>query len=60
MGRSIVYKTNLNGEIELAFGHFGKRIGEFVEPSGIHVESDGNAILIGDSKNDRLQVNKFM
>ena len=60
LGRSIVYKTNLNGEIELAFGHFGKRIGEFVEPSGIHVESDGNAILIGDSKNDRLQVNKFI
>ncbi len=58
LGRSIVYKTNLNGEIQSAFGHFGKGRGEFFEPSGIHVENDGNAILIGDSKNNRLQVNK--
>ena len=56
LGRSIVYKTNLNGEIEMAFGNYGRNRGEFVEPSGIHVENDGSAILVGDSKNDRLQV----
>jgi hypothetical protein len=56
LGRSIVYKTNMNGEIQLAFGHFGRKQGEFNEPSGLHVESDGSAILVGDSKNDRLQV----
>ena len=56
LGRSIVYKTNLIGEIQMAFGHFGRQRGEFREPSGIHVESDGQAILVGDSRNDRLQV----
>jgi hypothetical protein len=56
LGRSIVYKTNLNGEIQFAFGHYGRMRGQFNEPSGIHVETDGSAILVGDSKNDRLQV----
>ncbi len=56
LGRSIVYKTNLDGEMQLAFGHFGKKKGEICEPSGIFVDDDGHAILVGDSKNDRLQV----
>jgi hypothetical protein len=56
LGRSIVYKTNLNGEILLAFGHHGRSRGELNEPSGIYVDHDGSAILVGDSKNDRLQV----
>lgn len=56
LGRSIVYKTDLNGEIEMAFGFPGKRKGEVNEPSGIFVDNDGQAILVGDSKNDRLQV----
>jgi hypothetical protein len=30
--------------------------GQFNEPSSIHVETDGSAILVGDSKNNRLQV----
>lgn len=56
LGRSVVYKTDLEGNIELAFGFYGKKKGEFNEPSGIHVDSDGNAILVGDSRNDRIQV----
>ena len=56
LGRSIVYKTNLNGEMQLAFGHFGKKKGEMCEPSGLFVDYDGNSILVGDSKNNRLQV----
>ena len=59
LGRSIVYKTNLSGEIQMAFGHFGRKSGEFNEPSGIFADSDGGAILVGDSKNDRLQVTHF-
>lgn len=56
LGRSIVYKTSLQGDMELAFGHFGKAKGQMNEPSGIHVDGDGKAILVADSKNNRLQV----
>ncbi|CAF0934493.1 unnamed protein product [Brachionus calyciflorus] len=56
LGRSIIYKTDLNGNIELAFGFNGKRKGELNEPSGIFVDNDGQSILVGDSKNDRLQI----
>jgi hypothetical protein len=59
LGRSIVYKTNMNGDIEMAFGKYGRGRGEFVEPSGLHVESDGSAVLVGDSKNNRLQVSFY-
>ena len=48
-------ETNLNGEIDFAFGHYGKHAGEMNEPSGIHVDKRGT-ILVGDSKNNRLQV----
>lgn len=57
LGRSLVFKTDLEGNIMLAFGHYGKERGEFKEPSGVHVDSDGYAIMVGDSKNDRIQVN---
>ena len=57
LGRSLVFKTDLDGNIELAFGHYGKQRGEVNEPSGIHVDSDGYAIMVGDSKNNRIQVN---
>ena len=56
LGRSIIFKTDLNGETNMAFGKFGKKRGELCEPSGIHVDNDGKAILVGDSKNDRIQV----
>jgi hypothetical protein len=59
LGRSIVYKTTLAGEILCAFGKFGKHKGEFNEPSGLYVDKNG-AILVGDSKNDRLQVPFFL
>jgi hypothetical protein len=56
LGRSIVFKTTLDGQTELAFGTFGKMPGQMNEPSGIHVDYDGKAVLVGDSKNNRLQV----
>ena len=56
LGRSIVYKTNLDGEIQMAFGHYGRYAGQFIEPSGIYVSEDGSAIVVGDSKNNRVQV----
>lgn len=56
LGRSIVFKTNLQGDIKLAFGTNGTKKGQMNEPSGIQVDHDGQAILVGDSKNDRIQV----
>lgn len=56
LGRSIVFKTDLDGQTELAFGHHGRSKGQMNEPSGIHVDYDGQAILLGDSKNNRIQV----
>ena len=56
LGRSIVYKTTFDGEILFAFGHHGKSKGQLNEPSGIFVDKNGT-ILVGDSKNARLQVN---
>lgn len=56
LGRSIVYKSSLQGDMELAFGHFGKAKGQMNEPSGIHVDGDGQAILVADSKNNRFQI----
>lgn len=58
LGRSLIFKTDLNGQIKQVFGRFGKLKGELYEPSGIHVDYDGESILVGDSKNDRLQVKK--
>jgi len=59
LGRSIIFKTTLDGEMTLAFGQFGNigSMGQFNEPSGIHVDYDGKTVLIGDSKNNKLQVN---
>ena len=56
LGRSIIFKTTLDGKMELAFGSFGQTPGQMHEPSGIHVDYDGKAVLIADSKNNRLQV----
>lgn len=56
LGRSLVFKTDIDGNIDLVFGNFGTCKGQFNEPSGIHVDSDGHAVLVGDSKNDRIQV----
>ncbi len=57
LGRSIVFKTDLEGKIKLAFGNPGRAVGQINEPSGIHVDNDGQAIIVGDSKNNRVQVN---
>lgn len=56
LGRSLVFATDLDGKIDLVFGHNGRQKGQFNEPSGIHADSDGQSIMVGDSKNDRIQV----
>ena len=53
-GRSICYKTNYRGEPQLEIGEFGQAPGQFNEPSGI--TTDGDVILVADSRNDRIQV----
>jgi DNA-binding beta-propeller fold protein YncE len=60
LGRSIVFKTTLDGKTELAFGTFGNTPGQMNEPSGIHVDYDGKSVLVGDSKNNRLQVEFYL
>lgn len=56
LGRSIIYKTNLQGETMLAFGYHGTEKGHINEPSGIVVDHDGKSILVGDSRNNRIQI----
>ncbi|XP_023225848.1 uncharacterized protein LOC111626630 [Centruroides sculpturatus] len=55
LGLSKMYKTNLLGEEIQIFGSYGKTPGNFNEPSGITLDSSGT-MLIGDSKNDRIQI----
>ncbi|XP_067120160.1 uncharacterized protein [Centruroides vittatus] len=55
LGLSKMYKTNLMGEEIQIFGSYGKTPGNFNEPSGIALDSSGT-MLIGDSKNDRIQI----
>lgn len=60
LGRSIVFKTTLDGRNQKAFGVYGRGVGQLNEPSGIHVDYDGKAVLVGDSKNNRLQVKNLI
>ncbi|XP_023231265.1 uncharacterized protein LOC111631279 isoform X2 [Centruroides sculpturatus] len=55
LGLSKMYKTNLLGEQIHVFGSYGKTPGNFNEPSGITLDSS-DTMLIGDSKNDRIQI----
>ena len=56
LGRNLVFKTNMRGEIQMAFGCWGKENGELKEPAGIFVDEQSGAILVADSKNNRIQV----
>lgn len=40
------------------FGEFGSQVGQFTEPSGVAVNSDGD-ILVADTNNHRIQVNYY-
>ncbi|KAK6185801.1 hypothetical protein SNE40_007951 [Patella caerulea] len=57
LGRSTMYLTNRKGELITQFSRYGRAGGEFNEPSGVTVDSDGHWI-VADSKNHRLQVFK--
>ena len=54
-GASCVYITDSSGQTVNTFGGYGVGAGRFHEPSGVAIDSSGN-IIIGDSKNDRVQV----
>ena len=53
----MMYLSTLDGRSIKPFGKLGHSIGEFREPSGVTVDADGNW-LVGDSKNNRIQVPK--
>lgn len=42
--------------VEAVFGQPGSGEGEFIDPSGIACDDNGN-IFVGDSRNHRIQVN---
>lgn len=58
-GRSLIYGLDLTNPTALTyrtiFGGYGKSFGEFMEPSGLCIDSAGN-VISADSRNDRIQV----
>ena len=57
--KSVVYKTDFFGQLLESFGHVGRALGEFNEPSGITREGN-DVLLIADSRNDRIQVCRLL
>ncbi|XP_023210786.1 tripartite motif-containing protein 2-like, partial [Centruroides sculpturatus] len=55
LGLSMMYKTTVDGKLIKTFGTFGNIEGTMNEPSGIALDPTGT-MLIGDSRNDRIQV----
>ncbi|XP_023211937.1 tripartite motif-containing protein 2-like [Centruroides sculpturatus] len=55
LGLSKIYKTTVDGKLIKTFGTFGDNDGDLNEPSGIALDPKGT-MLIGDSRNDRLQI----
>ncbi|XP_013421961.1 tripartite motif-containing protein 3 [Lingula anatina] len=56
LGQSHMYIVKQQGgQVVKEFGGFGRRPGEFNEPSGVGIDAFGN-IVVADSKNDRVQV----
>ncbi|XP_067120648.1 tripartite motif-containing protein 2-like [Centruroides vittatus] len=55
LGLSVMYKTTVDGKLIKTFGTFGNIEGTMNEPSGIALDPTGT-MLIGDSRNDRIQV----
>uniref|UniRef100_K1RLZ2 Tripartite motif-containing protein 2 n=1 Tax=Magallana gigas TaxID=29159 RepID=K1RLZ2_MAGGI len=57
LGTSFIYISDNWGQILFEFGGYGSYNGQFREPSGVTTDQQGN-MLIGDSKNDRIQIFK--
>ena len=55
LGKCVVYLTTFDGRLKRQIGGFGTGCGQFIEPSGVTTDSNGN-IIIADSKNHRIQV----
>ncbi|XP_023217985.1 tripartite motif-containing protein 3-like isoform X2 [Centruroides sculpturatus] len=55
LGLSKIYKTTMDGQLIKEFGSYGITDGAMNEPSGITLDPKGT-MLIGDSKNDRIQI----
>ncbi|KAK3095009.1 hypothetical protein FSP39_009125 [Pinctada imbricata] len=55
LGASCVYIADSMGQTINTFGSYGSGPGQFREPSGVAIDAHGH-IVIGDSKNDRLQI----
>lgn len=61
LGASQAYICDSNGGLKTTFGEHERtraEPGKFNEPSGVTMDAAGN-ILIGDSRNDRVQVKPF-
>ncbi|XP_062600683.1 uncharacterized protein LOC134262320 [Saccostrea cucullata] len=57
LGCNCVYITDNCGEVLFKFGEYGVHSGQFKEPSGVTTDQQGH-MLIGDSKNNRIQIFK--
>ena len=55
LGLNCVYVYNMNTNISRVFGNSGRRVGEFGDPAGIAVDSQGN-MIVADARNHRLQL----
>ena len=55
LGLNCVYVYNMNTNISRFFGTSGKGIGEFGDPAGIALDSQGN-MIVADARNHRLQL----
>lgn len=53
-GNDRIVVTNLEGTIQVAFGRFGAKDGEFRKPTDVAVDEEGN-IYVADSDNNRIQ-----
>lgn len=55
LGLNCVYVYNMNTNISRFFGKSGRGIGEFGDPAGIALDSQGN-MIVADARNHRLQL----
>ena len=55
LGLNCVYVLNMNTNISRVFGSSGRRVGEFGDPAGIAIDSQGN-MIVADARNHRLQL----
>ena len=55
LGLNCVYVYNINTNISRFFGSSGRGVGEFGDPAGIALDSQGN-MIVADARNHRLQL----